>query len=169
MNKAGEMVMKNRIRFLIIGIFILSSITLLSGCSSKTKGDDDKKTKYDVERVFVDDTFIDIIEGKIKPVEIIVGFGGENGYESFSTKDPDMIDEYINAFREVKISEEIKDKDKMIFVADGIVDFTFKVDDETGITIGTDLVKYVTDDERKMQFHLGNTDAINSLNKRIRD
>ena len=149
--------MKKRIRFLIIGIFILSSITLLSGCSSKTKGDDDKKTKYDVERVFVDDTFIDIIEGKIKPVEIIVGFGGENGYESFSTKDPDMI------------SEEIKDKDKMIFVADGIVDFTFKVDDETGITIGTDLVKYVTDDERKMQFHLGNTDAINSLNKRIRE
>ena len=169
MNKAGEMVMKNRIRFLIIAIFILSSITLLSGCSSKTKGDDDKKTKYDVERVFVDDTFIDIIEGKIKPVEIIVGFGGENGYESFSTKDPDMIDEYINAFREVKISEEIKDKDKMIFVADGIVDFTFKVDDETGITIGTDLVKYVTDDEREMQFHLGNTDAINSLNKRIRE
>ena len=37
----------------------------------------------------------------------------------------------------------------MINVADGIVDFTFKMDDETGITIGTDLVKYVTDYDRE--------------------
>ena len=151
-------------RILVFVIFILLCSTLLSGCNK-----DIIESNYDIERVFTDDTFKNIIEGKTKPVEIIVGFGGENGYEDFSTKDPAMINEYINAFREVKIEEEIKDKDKMIYVADGIVDFTFKMDDETSITIGTDLVQYVTDHDRGIQFQLGNTDAIINLNRRIRE
>lgn len=73
--------------------------------------------------MFSDDTFIHIIEGEIVPVEIKVGFGGENGYNQFSTKDSEMINEYIEAFKMVQIEQEIKDKDKMIFVADGIVEF----------------------------------------------
>ena len=146
-------------RILVFVIFILLCSTLLSGCNK-----DIIESNYDIERVFTDDTFKNIIEGKTKPVEIIVGFGGENGYEDFST-----INEYINAFREVKIEEEIKDKDKMIYVADGIVDFTFKMDDETSITIGTDLVQYVTDYDRGIQFQLGNTDVIINLNRSIRE
>ena len=149
----------NTKRILIFVIFILSCSTLLSGCNINTK--------YDIERVFTDDTFKNIIEGKTKPVEIIVGFGGENGYESFYTKDPAVIDEYINAFRNVTIEEEIKDKDKMIRVWDDIVDFTFKMDDETSITVGTDLVQYVTDYDRGIQYKLGNTDAIINLNRGI--
>ena len=148
-------------RELIFVIFILSCSTLLSGCNINTN--------YDIERVFTDNTFKNIIEGKTKPVEIIVGYGGENGYEAFSTKDPAVIDEYINAFRDVKIEAEIKDKDKMIRVWDGIVDFTFKMDDETGITVGTDLVQYVTDYDRGIQFKLGNIDAIIDLNRSIRE
>ena len=151
-------------RILIYVIFILACGTLLNGCNKNIT-----ESKYDIERVFTDDAFKSIIEGKTKPVEIIVGFGGENGYESFSTGDPAVIDEYINAFRDVKIEAEINDKDKMIFVADGIVDFTFKMDDETGITIGTDLVQYVSDRDRGIQFQLGNTDAIINLNRRIRE
>ena len=157
-------------RILIFVIFILSCSTLLCGCNNDNINNiDNMKSNYDIERVFTDDTFKNIIEGKTKLVEIIVGFGGENGYESFSTKDPAVIDEYINAFREVKIEEEIKDKDKMIYVADGIVDFTFKMDDETSITLGTDLVQYVTDYDRGIQFKLGNTDAIIDLNRSIRE
>ena len=57
----------------------------------------------------------------------------------------------------------------MISVADGIVVFTFKMDDETSITIGTDLVQYVTDYDRGIQFQLGNTDAIINLNRSIRE
>ncbi len=148
-------------RLLIYAILILSCSTLFSGCRINTK--------YDIERVFTDDTFKDIIEGKTKPVEIIVGYGGENGYESFSTKDRAVIDEYIKAFRNVTIEEKIKDKDKMIRVWDGIVDFTFKMDDETGITVGTDSVQYVTDYDRGIQFKLGNTDAIIDLNRSIRE
>ena len=124
---------------------------------------------YDIERVFTDDTFKNIIEGNTKPVEIIVGLGGENGYEGFSTKDPAVIEEYINAFRNVTIEDETDDKDRMEFIMDGIVDFTFIIDDETSITIGTDLVQYVTDYDRGIQFHLGNTDAIINLNRSIRE
>ena len=57
----------------------------------------------------------------------------------------------------------------MISVWDGIVDFTFKMDDETSITIGTDLVQYVTDYDKGIQFKLGNIDAIINLNRRIRE
>ena len=148
----------------ILVIFILLCSILLSGCNINNI-----ESNYDIERVFKDDTFKNIIEGKTKPVEIIVGFGGENGYESFSTKDPAVIDEYINAFRNVTIEEEINDKDKMISVWDGIVDFTFKMDDGTGITVGTDLVQYVTDYDKGIQFKLGNIDAIINLNRRIRE
>ncbi len=151
-------------RILILVIFILLCSILLSGCNINNI-----ESNYDIERVFTDDAFKNIIEGKTKPVEIIVGFGGENGYESFSTKDPAVIDEYINAFRNIKIEEEIKDEDKMIRVWDGVVDFTFKMDDGTGINIGTDLVQYVTDYDKGIQFKLGNIDAIIDLNRRIRE
>ena len=57
----------------------------------------------------------------------------------------------------------------MIYITDGIVDFTFKMDDETSITLGTDLVQYVTDYDRGIQFKLGNTDAIINLNRSIRE
>ena len=98
----------------------------------------------------------------------MVGFGGENGYEKFSTKDPAMIDAYIRAFRNVIIEEEITDKDKMYYVADGVIDYTFIVDDDTKITIGTDLTEYITDRNRGIQFHLGNTEQFNDLNKKLR-
>ena len=156
--------MKRCFSFFLPVIFILSCSMLLIGCKKQ-----DEKTKYDIERVFTDDTFINIIEGEITPVEIVVGFGGENGYELFPTKDPAMIAEYINAFRDVKIEKEIDDKEKMIFIADGIIDFTFIMDDESRITIGTDLVQYVTDIDRGIQFHLNNTDPIIDLNNRIRE
>ena len=57
----------------------------------------------------------------------------------------------------------------MIRVWDDIVDFTLKMDDETSITVGTDLVQYVTDYDRGIQFKLGNTDAIIDLNRSIRE
>lgn len=154
--------MKRCFRYFILVIFLFSCGTLLAGCNKQTE-----KARYDIEYVYTDDTFKKIIEGEIIPVEIIVGFGGEGGYEQFSTNDPAMIAEYINAFREVKIEKETDDKDEMIFVADGIVDFTFVMDDETKILIGTDMVHYVNDYDRGIQFHLSNTDLINELNRRL--
>lgn len=85
-----------------------------------------------------------------------------------SFKDPAMIDAYIRAFRNVIIEEEITDKDKMYYVADGVIDYIFIVDDDTKITIGTDLTEYITDRNRGIQFHLGNTEQFNDLNKKLR-
>ena len=135
----------------------------------KADGKEDKvgeNHKYEIERAIPDDTFISIIEGETVPKEIIVGFGGENGYEQFSTKDPAMIAEYMNAFRNVTV-EEITDKDKMIYVNDGIIDYIFIVDDDTKIIVGTDLTEYITDGNRGIQFHLGNTEKFNDLNKKL--
>lgn len=122
---------------------------------------------YDIEYVFPNDTFISVVEGEQIPIEIIVGFGGENGYEQYSTKDTDTINEYIEAFRSVHIKEEIEEQDKMIFVADGIIDYTFVLEGDVKVTLGTDLSEYVTDRGRGIQFHLDNTNQLDDLNSRF--
>ena len=148
---------------ILVMITIICVVSLVSCSKPKDIGEE-----YEIEQAFPDDTFISIIEGKTIPIEIVVGFGGENGYEEFSTKDPAMIEEYINAFRNVVIEETITDKDKMHYVEDGIVDYTFIVNDETKITIGTDLTKYITYSDRGIQFRLGNTEQFYDLNKNLR-
>ena len=148
-------------------LMVITVICVVSLVSCSKQEDIDEEYEYEIERAFPDDTFISILEGKTLPVEIVVGFGGENGYEQFSTKDPAMIDGYINAFRNIVIEEEITDKDKMCYVADGVIDYTFIVDDETKITVGTDLTEYITDRNRGIQFHLGNTEKFIDLNKKL--
>ena len=157
---------KQYLQLPILVLFVIISIVSFVSCSEQKESDEEYE--YEIERVFPDDTFISIIEGNTLPKEIVVGFGGENGYEKFSTKDPAMIDAYISAFRNVIIEEEITDKDKMYYVADGVIDYTFIVDDDTKITIGTDLTEYITDRNRGIQFHLGNTEQFNDLNKKLR-
>ena len=156
---------KQYLQLPVLVMFVIICAVSLVSCSKQE--DIDEEYEYEIERAFPDDTFISVIEGNTLPKEIVVGFGGENGYEQFSTIDPAMIDEYINAFRNVVIEEEITDKDKMNYVADGIVDYTFIVNDETKITIGTDLTEYITDRNRGIQFHLGNTEQFNNLNKKL--
>lgn len=157
--KTGNSRNNKRIRGVLIGLLIIACIVL---AGHGENGDDGRRREAASK---------EHSNGEATVIEtgIIVGFGGENGYEVFSTKDPAVIDEYINAFRDVRIEAEIKDKDKMIRVWDGIVDFTFKMDDETGITVGTDLVQYVTDYDRGIQFKLGNIDTIIDLNLSIRE
>ena len=143
------------------------SVTACEKAEDKQFKDEGTEGKYDIEYVFPDDTFISIIEREQVPTEIIVGFGGENGYEQYSTRDPDAINEYIEAFRAVHIEDEIDEQDKMISVADGIIDYTFVLEGDVKVTLGTDLSEYVTDRERGIQFHLDNTDQLNDLNRRF--
>ncbi|MCR4650463.1 MAG: hypothetical protein K5662_01775 [Lachnospiraceae bacterium] len=156
---------KQYLQLPILVLFVIICVVSFVSCSEQKESDEEYE--YEIERVFPDDTFISIIEGNTLPKEIVVGFGGENGYEQFSTKDPAMIDAYIRAFRNVIIEEEITDKDKMCYVADGVIDYIFMVDDDTEITIGTDLTEYITDRNRGIQFHLGNTEQFNNLNKKL--
>ena len=158
--------MKN---ILVISMMVLMflSITACGRAEDKQLKDEDTEEKYDIEYVFPDDTFISIVEGEQIPIEIIVGFGGENGYEQYSTKDPDTINEYIEALRSAHIKEEIDEQDKMISVADGIIDYTFVLEGDVKVTLGTDLSEYVTDRGRGIQFHLDNTNQLNDLNRRF--
>ena len=156
---------KQYLQLPILVLFVIICVVSFVSCNEQKESDEEHE--YEIERVFPDDTFISIIEGNTLPKEIVVGFGGENGYEKFSTKDPTMIDAYIRAFRNVIIEEEITDKDKMCYVADGVIDYIFIVDDDTKITIGTDLTEYITDRNRGIQFHLGNTEQFNDLNKKL--
>ena len=169
-SKVRYMTSKNieKKQYLQLPILVLFAIICaVSFVSCSEQKESYEEYEYEIERVFPDDTFISIIEGNTLPKEIVVGFGGENGYEKFSTKDPAMIDAYIRAFRNVIIEEEITDKDKMCYVADGVIDYIFIVDDDTKITIGTDLTEYITDRNRGIQFHLGNTEQFNDLNKKL--
>ena len=158
--------MKN---ILVISMMVLMflSITACGRAEDKQLKDEDTEEKYDIEYVFPDDTFISVIEGEKIPIEIIVGFGGENGYEQYSTKEPDTINEYIEAFRSVHIKEEIDEQDRMISVADGIIDYTFVLEGDVKVTLGTDLSEYVTDRGRGIQFHLDNTNQLNDLNRQF--
>lgn len=156
-------------KILLISMMVLMflSITACGNNEDKQLKGEDTEEKYDIEYVFPDDTFISVIEGKQIPIEIIVGFGGENGYEQYSTKDPYTINEYIEAFRAVHIKEEIDEQDKMIFINDGIVDYTFVLEGDIKVTLVTDLSEYVTDRGREIQFHLDNTNQLVDLNRRF--
>ena len=157
------------LHILVISMMVLMflSITACGKAEDKQLKDEDTEKKYDIEYVFPDDTFISVIEGEKIPIEIIVGFGGENGYEQYSTKEPDTINEYIEAFRSVHIKEEIDEQDRMISVADGIIDYTFVLEGDVKVTLGTDLSEYVTDRGRGIQFHLDNTNQLNDLNRQF--
>lgn len=153
-------------KILIISTMILMLLSI-AACGGTEDKVGDTGAAYDIEYVFPNDTFISVVEGEQIPIEIIVGFGGENGYEQYSTKDTDTINEYIEAFRSVHIKEEIEEQDKMIFVADGIIDYTFVLEGDVKVTLGTDLSEYVTDRGRGIQFHLDNTNQLDDLNSRF--
>ncbi len=124
---------------------------------------DNIEYKYEIEQVFQDIAFSSILEGENLPVEIKYGMGGEGGYEQHSTKDPKIINEYIEAFKEIKIKEVITNQDDMIVVFDGIEDYTFILEDGTEIVIGTDCSTYVRDSD--IEYVLENNERLFELNK----
>lgn len=116
--------------------------------------------------MFHDQKFSDVIHGNNVPVEIIFGVGGECGYVQYSTRDPEMINEYIEAFKEIRIEEEITNPKDMIVVYDGIEDYSFVFDDGTEIVVGTYLSTYVNDSD--IEYVLENNEKLRELNARIR-
>ncbi len=124
---------------------------------------DDMEYKFDIEKVFHDIAFSSIIEGENVPVEIKYGMGGEGGYRQYSTKDTKIINEYIEAFKEIKIKEAITNQDDMIVVHDGIEDYIFILEDGTEIVVGTDCSTYVRDSD--IEYVLENNERLFELNK----
>ncbi len=154
-------------RFQLLFVPIIGCTLLLAGCNDK-KDENITKYKYEIEDVVSDETFSSVLEGKMIPVEIKFGMGGESGYEQFSTKDSEMISAYIDALRAVRIKKVITDEDDMFLVNDGIEDYSFIMEDGTKTGFGTDLSTYVMDRENNKQYVLENTDELDKLNDKIR-
>lgn len=134
----------------IAGVLVsLLLVCFPGGCQNNSIGTvpEEDTTKYDMEQVVRDKVFSGIMEGKIVPVEMKYGIGGESGYEQYSTEDPEMIDAYIEAFKEIKIKEVITNQQDMIIVFDGTEDYTFVTEDGSTIVIGTYCSTYVCDSD----------------------
>ena len=99
--------------------------------------------EYDIEEIFTDPLFRQIMEGEVMPVEVVHGFGGEGGYDQYSTTDPKVILEYIEAFKELHITDIITDEAQMVFVADAIDDYIFRLEDGREVLISMELNSYV--------------------------
>ena len=125
----------------------------------------DSDIPYDIEIAFDDPVFMQIMEGEIVPVKVCHGLGGEGGYTQDWSDDPNMIDEYIYVFRNLKLEEVITDEKDFNRVFDGINDYIFELDDGTDVLISMDLNAYVTKDDT--QYVFGYSQELHDLNELI--
>ena len=125
----------------------------------------DSDMPYDIEIAFDDPVFIQIMEGEIAPVKVCHGLGGEGGYTQDWSDDPNMIDEYIYVFRNLKLEEVITDEKDFNRVFDGINDYIFEMDDGTQVLISMDLNAYVIKDDK--QYVFGYSQELHDLNELI--
>ncbi len=140
-------------------------ICCLIGCRNNCFAtvSEENTTKYDIEQVVGDAVFSDIIEGKNVPVAFKYGIGGAGGYKQYATEDSEMIGAYIEALKEIRIKEEITDKEDWIVVFDGIEDYIFVMEDGTEIVIGTYLSTYVCDSD--VEYVLEHNEGLLVLNR----
>ncbi len=104
-----------------------------------------KTKKYPIQDIIDDDAFDDIIEGRVIPVILLYGQGGEAGYVTSDTDDAEVINDFVEGFREVTIKEVITDPDKMGYVMDGGEDIVFGLPDGSQVNIVLDGQRIHTD------------------------
>ena len=123
------------------------------------------EVQYDIEKVFPDPLFADIVEGKIIPTEIRHGVGGEGGYIQYPSKDPEVINKYIEALREFKIEKIVEDQNDFKYVADAVNDYIFYLEDGREFLISIDLDAYVIDREKGVQYVFEFNKKLSDLNR----
>ena len=144
-----------------------------SGCTNRENEAKSEKiedvsvfeTGYDIEKVFPDPIFAQIVEGKIIPKEIRHGVGGEGGYIQYPSKDPEVINKYIEALKEFKIKEVIEDENEFKYTADAVNDYIFYLEDGRELLVSIDLNAYVLDMEKGIQYVLEFNKKLSDLNK----
>ena len=102
--------------------------------------------KYPIQTIYDDAAFDDIIEGRVTPVIVLYGQGGEAGYVTSDSDDAEVINDFIEGFREVTIKEVITDPDKMDYVMDGGQDIVFGLPDGSQVNIVLDGQRIHMDD-----------------------
>ena len=144
-----------------------------SGCTNRENEAKSEKiedvsvfeTGYDIEKVFPDPIFAQIVEGKIIPKEIRHGVGGEGGYIQYPSKDSEVINKYIEALKEFKIKEVIEDENEFKYTADAVNDYIFYLEDGRELLVSIDLNAYVIDMEKGIQYVLEFNKKLSDLNK----
>ncbi|SCW62053.1 hypothetical protein SAMN02910456_02208 [Ruminococcaceae bacterium YRB3002] len=149
-------------RIKILGFTVYDDVMLPDGSAQKVP-----VAGYDICRIVTDGLLEDILEGKESPVEVRYGVGGEQGYITSTTRDPEVIRGFIEALREITIKERITDRDRMGYAADGNADITLEMEDgrtakiqldrDAGTKVHTDNAVYLLD----------NTDKLNIMCTRI--
>ena len=97
-----------------------------------------KRAVYDIQTIYNDDALDAILEGRETPIAVLYGQGGEGGYVTSDSDDPEVINGFIEAFRELEIKEVITDPEKMDYVADGGEDIVFGMYDGSQVNISLD-------------------------------
>ncbi len=121
----------------------------------------------DIEIPFDDPTFIRIMKGEIVPVKVCHGLGGEGGYTQDWSEDPELVRAYIDALGNLKLEEVLTDEEEFHYVADGINDYIFVLEDDTEVLISLDLNAYVVKDDK--QYVFGYSEELHNLNELIRE
>ncbi|MBR6256415.1 MAG: hypothetical protein IKR23_03470 [Lachnospiraceae bacterium] len=124
-------------------------------------GCEDGNTVYDIERVYTDGSFSRIIEGEEVPVIVMYGLGGESGYVSAVSQDPDTINEFIEAFRDLRIQSVFSEDEDPGYVADGGEDIVFGMEDGSQVAVALDGRTRIHTDG--MVFHLENTGKLSEV------
>ena len=138
---------------------------------TETKEDESTSTStVDYDRVYdlsvIDETGVltEMLRGKKVPVEIVYGFGGEAGYNTYSTTDENMIEDYLTALRSVRIESTIDSLDEFVRFTDYITDMTFIFEDGTEVMFSYDGGRYVIYDDVQYVFDFS---AVNKLNSKL--
>ncbi|MBR5421794.1 MAG: hypothetical protein IK115_11665 [Lachnospiraceae bacterium] len=116
---------------------------------------------YDIESIFTEEAFCRIMDGEETAVCVLYGLGGEGGYVTSSTDDPEIIADFIDAFRALTIKNIITDPDEMGYVADGGEDFVFGLENGSQVNLTMDGGTRIHADE--VVYELDNTGKLNEL------
>ena len=122
---------------------------------------EDGNAAYDIERIYTNRSFVRIIEGEEVPVIVLYGLGGESGYVSAVSQDPDTINDFIEAFRDLRIQSVFSEDEDPGYVADGGEDIIFGMEDGSQVNIALDGRIRIHADG--MVFHLENSGKLNEV------
>jgi len=82
-----------------------------------------------------------------------------------ASENPEIIQNYIEAFRNLKIKEIYTDEEEFTYTADGINDYIFTLEDGSEVLISLDLSKYTIKDGKQYVYEY--SEELQELNKKI--
>ncbi|MBR1854894.1 MAG: serpin family protein [Lachnospiraceae bacterium] len=148
-----------------IYVIVILCILGIAGCGTPAQNAD---KECDIEKIYhnTNADIVAILQGDTVPKEVIYGMGGEDGYRQWSSEDTQMITNFIDALRDVKVEKKLTDRDEFILIQDYIEDVIFILQDDRQVQVSFDGGRYITLPEA--QYALSNLDDLNQLEKDIK-